>query len=83
LIDGYKISKEYAGKQMVAVPGSKFNEEGNTICLYKGEEMAIKKHQSLSCRSFPNKYGSGGYTLHYYIWEPVKTNKQMFLLNEL
>ena len=76
LIDGAKVNEDLKGKKAVAVPHNKRYED--CVVIYDGEEMFIgKKEKPLEKLEFPNKYGEGYYTLHYFAWEP---NRQTRLL---
>jgi hypothetical protein len=71
LIEGYKVKIEFAGKQMVAVPGQKFT-NGKIYIEHKNGFMKVWKDQSLCVNTFNDRYGRGQYTLYYYIWEPTQ-----------
>ena len=70
LIKGYKISPDYKGLTLVALP-FKYNGEKITV-EYSEDKMLIDRDTPLlQERTFPDKFGRDKtYTLYYYQWEP-------------
>jgi hypothetical protein len=68
LIDGYKLGKDYEGKQYVAVPERQALNRVSVV--YDGKRMALP-HEYVMVNSFEDKYGRGRYKLYYYEWKPT------------
>jgi hypothetical protein len=70
LVEGFKISKQFAGKMLVAVPQKKA--EAECIVAYGNKIMRLKGKSPAERLSFTDKYGRGTYWLYYYEWIPEK-----------
>lgn len=71
LVEGYKVDVKYAGLTLVAVPKQKLTEECEV--QFESKSMVITKGKTeLKTVSFPQRFGTGEYTLCYFKWEPTQ-----------
>ena len=79
LIQGYKISPDYKGLTLVALPFKFINEK--ILVEHSNKEMIIDKATPLlGEKTFSDKFGRDKtYTLYYYQWEPSKNQIKLEL----
>lgn len=69
LIKGFKLGKEFSGRQLVAVP-TKYLEDGVTIQLGETSMLLNPYQKPIKTEDFADKFGRGKYTLAYFDWRP-------------
>ena len=79
LIKGYRISPDYKGLTLVALP-FKYDEEKITVEYGKDKMIIDKDTPLLQEKTFPDKFGRDKtYTLYYYQWLPNQNQTKLEL----